>query len=135
MEHVLHIFVVLKLVKEFFNGGTLFLGDFLHIVGDALEFGRHDFKAVLLQIGLYGGVVLEAAVEHDGFVSFLVHIVNEFVHAVVNEFKLEIFEADAIFGFDFEHCFVVKEESERALCAERAAVLGEVGAHIGHCCP
>lgn len=37
VEDILHVFVVLKLLEEFLEGGTLLLGDLLEIVGYALK--------------------------------------------------------------------------------------------------
>ena len=58
-------------------------------------------------------------------------VVLEFVHAVVDELEFEVIEAYALLGGNLEDGLVVEQEGQRALGAQAAAELGEVGAHVG----
>ena len=127
MEHVLHVLVLLKFFKELVEGFALLVGNLLNVVGDADEFCRQDFKAVAFEILLDVRIFLERTVEHDCILVGL-----KFIHAVVDEFKFEILEAHVGFGLNLEHHLVVEKECEGALGAQRAAVLCEIGAHVGH---
>ena len=102
VEDVLHVFVFLDFFEKFVDALALLGCHVLEVVGDALEFRADDFKAVVLEVFLDVGILLERTVEHDLFVAVLVFVVSEFVDAVVDEFELEVIERNAVFGFDLE---------------------------------
>ena len=58
-------------------------------------------------------------------------VLLQLVHAVVDELELEVVQAHAVLGDNLEDGLVVEQEGQRALCAQAAAELGEVGAHVG----
>lgn len=105
VEYVLNVFVLFEFVEEFLDGGTLFVGHFLEVVGDAFELGADDFVSVVLEVFLDVGVVFECSVENDFlFVGF------DFVNAAVDELEFEFLDVHAFGGFDLEHALVVEEE-------------------------
>ena len=71
---------------------------------------------------LYIRIVFKRAVEHH----FTLVAGFNFLHSAVDQFQLEVLKFHALLGFDLEHTFVVKEKRQRAACAQRAAMLGEI---------
>ncbi len=70
MEHLGHIVILLEFLQELVDRGALLLGHGLEVVGDTHELGRLDFKAVLFEILLYVGILLESAGEN--YCAFIV---------------------------------------------------------------
>ena len=119
--------VVLYLFEQLRHRLLLFGAQFLRVGGDAFEFGAEYLEAVFFQIFLDGRIGCEVAVKYHGIFIF-----HHFVHAVVDEFQFEVVQRHAVLGGNLEHALVVEHEHHRAARAQRAAVLVEIAADVGH---
>ena len=107
MEHILHIFVFFDALDEFLNLGTLFLGEFLGVIGNAFKLGAGNLETVVFEIFLYGVERLKLTIDYD-----FLFIGIYFIDTEIDQFEFKVFEGNAIFGFDVENALMV-ERNER----------------------
>ena len=125
MEDVLYIFVFFDALNEFLDLGSLLFGEFFGIVRYTLKLRAGDFVAVVFEILLNGIERLEFAIDYNFF-----FVCIELVYAEVNQFKFQIFERNAIFGFNMKYALVIEKKREAARCTQRTAKLVEVAANV-----
>lgn len=100
----------------------------LDIIGYTLEFGGNNLVAVIFEVFLHIGGLLEGCIEN--YVPFIVMF--QLVHAVINELQFEVLKRHPILGHYLENSLMVKQKRERTLRTQAAAMFGEIRPNIGH---
>lgn len=113
MEYILYIVIFFQLFNQLIQCFTLFGCHFFQIVRDTNKLAACDFVTVLFQIFLDSGVLSKFAVNNDFFFVFVY-----FIHSIIDQFQLQIFQRNTIFIVDMEYTFMIEQEFKATACTQ-----------------
>jgi len=127
VKHVLHIIVFFKFFQQLFYLRALFFVESLGFTWDAYELGRVDFKASLLEVGLDVGIGCKFSINKN---IILIH--KHFIHAIVNQIQLQIFQGDTFLSASGTHIYGQTKNSRLPVVPSEPPMFVEVAAYVGH---
>ena len=105
MENILNILIIFKLLKQLFDGSTLFFCHIFCIVRNTFKLSTFYLKAIFLKILLYITERFKLTVQYN-FLSISLKL----IYSIVYKFQFKIFQRNTLFCFNLEHTFMVKKE-------------------------